>query len=204
MEIQNRIDLFNYLIESREYHSYLEIGVGNGNRFRQVEAPKTTGVDPNGKGTWTGTSDDYFAECPGLDVVKDLVFVDGLHEWRQVVRDVRNSLDHLSGDGLILIHDANPQNRDMATYPRSPTARGWHGDVWKAVLYLRTFADLDIATFAWEGLTVAVPRSNSNFQSPVIDDVQVGALSYEDLERNRVRFLNLLPGGVEELLAFAA
>ncbi|MGA8123581.1 MAG: class I SAM-dependent methyltransferase [Mycobacterium sp.] len=40
--------------------------------------------------------------------------MDGLHTYRQVVRDVENTLRHLRDDGGIVLHDCNPAHASIA------------------------------------------------------------------------------------------
>jgi hypothetical protein len=53
------------------------------------------------------SSDDFFAQDHGLERY-DLIFIDGLHEEDQCLRDLDNSLQRLSEEGFIIAHDVNP------------------------------------------------------------------------------------------------
>ena len=52
-------------------------------------------------------SDDYFSSLDKT-IKYDLIFIDGLHLEHQVDKDINNSLNHLSENGVIIIHDCNP------------------------------------------------------------------------------------------------
>ncbi len=80
-----------------------------------------------------------------------------LHTYTQVLRDVENILRYLRDDGVIVLHDCNPAHASIAC-PATSYADfraqihwwrvflGWSGDVWKAIVHLRsTRHDLRIA-----------------------------------------------------------
>ena len=65
----------------------------------------------------------------------DIIFIDGLHISTQVEKDVKNSLNHLSKHGIIVLHDCNPfLNEDSYTRViEDYWGQMWNGTVWKAV-----------------------------------------------------------------------
>ena len=147
---------------------YLEIGVWRGTSLR-LASPTTrvVGIDPDPQivGTlprrWTvhaETSDAFFARpdaavCTG---VVDVAFIDGLHHYDQVLRDLAHVERRMAPDGVILIHDCLPPDASVAT--REPTGAGmWAGDVWKIVPVLhahRPDITVTIAAAAPTGLAV--------------------------------------------------
>lgn len=137
-----RYDVINDLIREHGYKSYLEIGVANGNSFRNVSCPLKHGVDPNsGHATHRMTSDEFFAQNKRQ---YDIVFVDGLHLAEQCLRDIENSLRVLSPGGSIVVHDCLPKEEKHQLRDRGD-AKDWTGDAWKAIAELRfTRADLSI------------------------------------------------------------
>jgi hypothetical protein len=105
------------------------------------------------------TSDDFFEKKK--DMLKSLgvhvCFVDGLHTYEQALRDVLNALEDLKPGGIILMHDCNPITEAMALPAASIEAvskadipgwnGAWSGDVWKAVVHLRSlYNDLNVFT----------------------------------------------------------
>ncbi|HVA47661.1 MAG TPA: class I SAM-dependent methyltransferase [Pirellulales bacterium] len=64
-----------------------------------------------------GRSDDFFGafHAPGFF---DLVFIDGWLEHEQVYRDVTNSLEVLTANGTIVLHDCNPTTEAMQRVPQ--------------------------------------------------------------------------------------
>jgi hypothetical protein len=140
-----RTDIINSLIHRFGYTSYLEIGVQfPKSNFDNVVAEHKVSVDPVPEGpcTFVGTSDAYF-DSVSSDTMFDIVFIDGLHEHEQVLKDIDNSLKHLSPNGTIVCHDCLPTTEHMQL--REDHGKEWTGDVWKAIAILRTNADnLDI------------------------------------------------------------
>ncbi|MDJ0843862.1 MAG: class I SAM-dependent methyltransferase [Crocosphaera sp.] len=206
----NRTTIIQNLIEQKQAKIYLEIGVSTGNNFLQIRADKKMAVDPQFKipGGYASdestnyyeiTSDDFFVtqsdilETNGLDVV----FVDGLHTYEQSLKDVLNSLEYLNEGGIILMHDCNPSSKASA-HPVLSEARqmpgfnnAWMGDVWKAIVYLRSLRS-DLSVFVLDcdcGVGIVQkksPESMLNYSQEAIDN-----LSYEDLEADRANLLNL-------------
>lgn len=154
----NRIELLNYLIRSRSYNSYLEIGCAGNRTFRRIRAHHKVGVDPNRGGTLRISSDRFF------DINQenfDLVFVDGLHHAEQVLRDVGNALRQLNDGGCIVLHDCLPTTEGQQNRTK-PSTGSWTGEVWKAVVQLRTRPDCDLAVLDSDwGLGVLFKRANS-------------------------------------------
>ena len=69
------------------------------------------------------------------DFKYDIIFIDGLHHDYQVIRDIENSLNHLSDNGVIVCHDCLPFSEVMQ---RQEECYGeWTGDVWKAIAKFR-------------------------------------------------------------------
>lgn len=138
-DMRKRNDVIMYLIEKYGYKTYLEIGVGKGSNFRAIECETKHCVDPNYASTYKMTSDKFFKM---LDNKKDkrkydIVFVDGDHSKRAVMRDVNNSLRYLSKGGIILIHDMNPFSERVARKRPKPHIPTWYGDGFKVLMYHR-------------------------------------------------------------------
>lgn len=181
-------ELFNWLIDRFEYKSYLEIGCKDDTTFSQVVAASKVGVDPRSGGTHRMTSDEYFAKS--CDRTFDLIFVDGLHEAPQVLKDVANALKVLNPGGTIVMHDCDPPTELRQRVPQG-TTRGWCGDCWKACVELRTRPDLDVAcTFFDMGMGVIRVRGNSD---PITLPKPALELTWDDLQQNKASWLRQLP-----------
>ena len=145
-----RTDIINNFIQKFGYKSYLEIGTQNPNgNFNQIEIKNKYSVEPfpptglNANDySFVGTSDQYF-DFISPDTKFDIIFIDGLHHYQQVLKDIENSLNHLSDNGTIVCHDCLPTTEKMQE--RDDHGGEWTGDVWKAIAKLRVETiDLDI------------------------------------------------------------
>lgn len=91
------------------------------------------------------TSDEYFAQTADTF---DIIFIDGLHEYSQVDRDIKNALKHLNKHGVIIMHDCHPNSeacqRHCSYYPGGE----WTGDCWKA--YVKNRAELPYEMCVWD------------------------------------------------------
>ena len=202
----------NYLIKNNNFTKYLEIGVDDptGN-FDKIICKHKHSVDPcvefdTDNVDYKETSDDFFSLLDNnkLDLPKDykwdVIFIDGLHISNQVERDVNNSLNHLSENGFIVMHDTNPGSIDLARedYRLENGMRApWNGTVWKCVYKLNaTRKDLKIHTvgginpefdndICW-GLSI-ISRGEQE-----CCDFDNSFYEYRELEKNRTRHLNLI------------
>ncbi len=185
--------LFNALIEQFGYSSYLEIGCKDDTTFSQVNADRRVGVDPDRGGTLRMTSDAYFASH---DDKFDLIFIDGLHERSQVLRDFANALPRLHANGTIVMHDCDPPSEERQRVPQGPGQRGWVGDCWKAFVELRGRPDVDIVCTTFDmGMGVARVRPNADV---VTLAKPAELLTWGDFVENRERWLRLT--GPDEIL----
>lgn len=163
----DRLHLLHWLQTRYGYGAYLEIGTDRDEVFSQMRGFRLkVGVDPNAGGTHRMTSDAYFESIRQLPEASrahfDLVFIDGLHEHQQVLRDLENALACLLPGGTIVLHDCMPCAESQQAVPRPVPLSFWTGDVWKAIFQLRRRPDLDIAVgrFDW-GVAVLRVRPNS-------------------------------------------
>jgi hypothetical protein len=154
----NHTSLLNFLAakikKKEEDPHYAEIGVQSLHQnFNKINIRRKIGIDPavTGPDVYTGTSDKYFEENLSY-LVKEknrgdgfhLVFIDGLHHADQVERDFNNSLQCLSDDGYIVIHDCLPVEEITSLVPRQ--SKCWHGDVYRFIMKLHTYAGIDFVT----------------------------------------------------------
>ena len=153
-----RWDLIDYLIKKNNYLNYLEIGCDDDQLFSKVKIKNKIGVDPVSGGNIRKNSDDFFLENKDKF---DLVFIDGLHIYEQVKKDIINSLKCLNENGIILVHDCMPDSLSKQAVPRYKMK--WNGDVWKAIVDLRQREDLDIFTCEIDqGIGIITKRKNSS------------------------------------------
>jgi hypothetical protein len=154
---RSRLDLINHFINKNNFLSYLEIGCHLDEIFNEIKIEKI-GVDPISGGTFRGTSDEFFLQNKKNF---DCIFIDGLHTYDQVIKDIKNSIQFLNKDGVIILHDCLPPSASHQRVPR--TRYTWNGDVWKAIVEIRTYDNLDTYTvLADQGLGVIKKRDNSD------------------------------------------
>jgi hypothetical protein len=155
----NRIAIVNFYVNkfSRPI-SYLEIGCFKNELFYSVPVLNKVGVDPICGGNYRNTSDSFFEHNESKF---DVIFIDGLHQYDQVWKDVKNSLSCLSPDGYILIHDVLPRNSKEQNLPRITSE--WLGDCWKILfdIHDNPFLDLKIIS-ADHGIAVVTFSSSIN------------------------------------------
>ncbi len=138
----NRIAVINLLCAGQQNPAYLEIGCRDNDCFDAIIAKDKVGVDPERGGTHRLTSDQFLSGCG--DKTFDVIFIDGLHTYEQVRRDIINSLEHISTGGWIVLHDMFPRNWFEAHVPHIPEiSNDWSGDVWKVGFELARSPDLD-------------------------------------------------------------
>ena len=137
----HRWDLIEYLIKKNNYSDYLEIGCDKDQLFSKVKIQNKVGVDPVSGGNIRKTSNDFFKEN---NKKFDIIFIDGLHTYKQAKKDILNSVDSLKDNGIILVHDCMPDSMSKQAVPRYKMV--WNGDVWKSIVDLRQNNNLEIYT----------------------------------------------------------
>jgi len=214
-----RLEVIQRIIDRKKGYSYLEIGIHDGKNFFRIKAKKKTAVDPKFifsnaiKLKWCFknfhnffakyyeiTSDSYFSKADVKDAF-DVVFVDGLHTYDQSKRDVLNSLERLNENGVIVMHDCNPQHY-AAAYPAKSLEQAinlnlpgwdgnWQGDVWKTICFLRS-ARKDLRVFVLDcdcGMGI-ITRGKSEGGLDLSEE-DLTKMTFENFEENRKILLNL-------------
>ena len=181
-----RWDLIQHIINKYNYTSYLEIGCDKDQSFSKIKINKKIGVDPISGGTIRDTSDNFFINNKDKF---DIIFIDGLHHYEQVIKDIYNSLDILNDNGHILIHDCLPRTIAHQAIPRY---RGsWNGDVWKSIVELRTKSNLEVFTCEIDfGVGVIRKKNNTNPLDIKINDFK--KLKFKDYYHNNKEFMNVI------------
>jgi predicted O-methyltransferase YrrM len=216
----NRIRAVQRALAMRSDPVYLEIGVSRGQAFQRISADVKIAVDPafnlsqrtreladaTGRETryFETTSDAFFESETALleQHPIDVALIDGLHTYEQVVRDVENTVRYLREDGVIFLHDCNPPFElagrraeswdEFMAQQKGPLKIGiWNGDVWKAIVQLRsTRSDLLVGVLKCDQ-GVGFVRKGSPESTLPYSVQQVEALTYADLKADRKRLLNL-------------
>jgi hypothetical protein len=178
-----RADIINYLIKLNHYTSYLEIGAGRPDTWREIVCETKHGVDPNGTPTFRMTSDEFFTNH--CEQKYDLIFVDGLHHADQAYRDFVNALEALTSEGVLVAHDCSPRNEKEQHVPQLRGIKAWTGDVWKAYIQLRQRSDLEMYVVNTNN-GVGIIRLGE--QEPLVLPPSV---TYEAFAQNQNEWLNL-------------
>lgn len=200
-----RFEVSNHIIQKFGFKRYLEIGVHDPvHCFDKVNAETKHSVDPGldikrsgldfpNKATYKFTSDDFFTrlEASELDLSPDykwdVIFIDGLHVASQVERDILNGLNHLSPNGVIVLHDGYPF---MSGFSHDRVIEDfikplWNGTVWKAIYKLRaTRSDLITNTLLIDEGVSLVKRGESElipFNNPFYEYTYMSHHAKEDL-----------------------
>lgn len=184
--------------------SYFEIGVNIGKSLRRIDLP-TVGVDPKfmfrddimgakSELHLFQTTSDVFFQTRDLKSFfpagVELAFLDGMHLFEFLLRDLINTEMAMSRSGTIFIHDCLPINAEMTERQRRPGQRRdvelksyWTGDVWKLIPILQHHRpDLEI-TLIDCAPTGLVRLRNLNPESRTLSDIyDILRAEWESLE----------------------
>lgn len=156
-----RVEIVQFLLSQFDQPRYLEIGVNQGMTFCNVSAAEKTGVDPHfsfNTAEYLKRNRNIYLENMSSDVFFstvcsmrkfDVIFLDGLHEFNQTLRDLFNSINFLSENGIIVLDDILPNSyyssiSDLATSKKVREILGirdksWMGDVYRVVFFIASF-----------------------------------------------------------------
>jgi len=185
-----RFDIINGLIAKYGYKRYLEIGTQGDVCLLLVNCEYKVGVDPepvehkeeNSDEFWEMTSDDFFKQNKEKF---DIIFIDGLHEYKQVRNDIGNALNYLSDGGTIVVHDCNPLEEKNQQVPM-PHVQSWNGDVWKAWIFFRHLSSLYMFVVDTDQGCGIIRRG---FQTPLDGKYDI---DFEGFDKERKELLNLI------------
>jgi hypothetical protein len=215
-----RWDVINKLINRNGYKDYLEIGYYKGWSFDRIEVKNKTAVDPNpskteemetslqygqkvtleeGQTLFKLTSDEFFALITPSSKW-DIIFIDGLHEANQVLKDVQNALNHLNIGGIIILHDCNPPKFEHTTIGIDGC---WTGNCYLVACFLsnpKSFDDSEFYTIDTDwGIGVFKPYDSILGEWELKMTIDKSDLElYKEFEANRKKSINLI--SVEEFL----
>ena len=183
-----RWELLNLLAFKYRYNDYLEIGCQNVNvNFNKIIAFNKISVDPEPvfEVHHKCTSDEFFSRNLRFF---DLIFIDGLHHYEQVLKDVNNALNCLLPNGTIVVHDCLPTTEVMQQ--REDNGGEWTGDVWKAIAILRvTRPDLTISVVDTDYGCGLIKKGFSKTYIPLYQNY----LNWEYYFRHKTEMLNVIP-----------
>ena len=180
-------DVINHLPDI-ENKRYLELGIDAGWTFDNVPCKDKVGIDikPEVEPDYCMTTDKYFAKLHNQfteNEVFDLIFIDADHSAQAVVKDFNNSVNCLTYDGLILIHDLAP---------RAEEEIGACGDGFKWLYKVREcikkngLAHLQLVTCRDNhGLTMISRAQSTNFYWT---KAELDAVTFQDFMRQQAKY----------------
>jgi predicted O-methyltransferase YrrM len=180
-----RTDIINLLANKINAQKYLEIGIGQGHNFKTINCNYKIGVDPNlaTPATHHITSDVFFESNTEKF---DIIFIDGLHLYEQVYRDINNSLLSLNNEGYIICHDMNP-DYEALQLPHFQMG-AWMGDCWKAFVRLHSErSDITMYTIDTDCGCSVIQKGSQQLLN-----VDLNSLNWENFDKNRKEWLNLI------------
>lgn len=181
-----RWDLIQHIIDKYSFNNYLEIGCDKNQSFSKIRIKNKVGVDPISGGTIRDTSDNFFKYN---NQKFDIIFIDGLHHYKQVAKDIKNSLKILNPNGYILIHDCLPRSIAHQAVPRY---RGsWNGDVWKSIVEMRTLANIDTYTCQID-FGVGVIKNTKNTDMLNVNFKIFSKLKFKDYYYNYKQYMRII------------
>jgi hypothetical protein len=181
-----RLDLIQKIIHKNNYKSYLEIGCDDNKIFNAINLKKKIGVDPFVGGNYRGTSDNFFLQNQNKF---DCIFIDGLHIYDQVKKDLLNSIKFLNKNGTIIMHDCLPQSISAQAVPRYRYM--WNGDVWKSIVEARTWDHVDTFTVLIDqGVAIIKKQKNSDILK--LKTKNFKNLSFIDFYNNHTTYMKII------------
>lgn len=158
LKYPKRTTIINCLSTLVQAKNYLEIGVRDPKKnFTEILCKNKYSVDPgvefkDNPVDFKMDSDSFFKRLSQGDLsmspnIKfDVIFIDGLHRSFQVEKDISNSLQYVTDQGFIIVHDCNPASefhqRENYNYINSPAGTFWNGTTWKGFYKFRHKQDL--------------------------------------------------------------
>lgn len=179
----NRVELINKIIEERNFFNYLELGVYDKSTFNKVKAKNKTCVDFKFSADYQMTTDEFFKINTNQ---YDIIFIDANHTEVYLSRDIQNSLKILRPNGVIIVHDINPQDE----FSQIDT-NNLYQTAWKAFVKFRFTSDYLTYSYPTDcGLGVIDSSRKSKIQQN--NNIDFENLKYSDLEKNRDYFLGFI------------
>ncbi|WP_412984313.1 class I SAM-dependent methyltransferase [Pontimicrobium sp. IMCC45349] len=224
----HRTELIQNIIDRGKKKTYLEIGVNNGSTFFRIKCNKKIAVDPefvfktykkhawkilnptNFRNSFFNTTSNSFFKNEKEFLLKqkgiDVVFIDGLHTFKNSLEDILNAITYLKEDGFIVVHDCFPPHKAASiptkTYPTKEEQNiegwtgAWCGDVWKSMVYLKRHLSntLNISVYNSDyGLGLITLKNKPS--TPIMIDNKlfndIDKLTYDELIKNPKSFINI-------------
>lgn len=202
-----RSDILNYFSGKIKAKNYLEIGARNpSENFDKIICEQKYAVDPGiefeeNPVDFKMTSDLFFQKLEEgrlkipANTKFDVIFIDGLHLADQVEKDIMNALNHITDQGVVVLHDCNPPTefhaRENYYFANSPAKGSWNGTTWKAFYKYRHQHALYSICFDTDwgiGVLSKTPYPQFNTLEQPMENPY---FEYRVLESNRKKLMNL-------------
>lgn len=125
------------------------------------------GVDPVSGGNFKMTSDDFFKKFPDLKF--DVIFIDGLHEYKQCQKDCINAMKQLNTNGVILFHDLLPRSYFEEHVPRKQSS--WTGNIWRVAVELSNSKNVDFKIINID-MGLGILKLKEGFSYKIMDELK--------------------------------
>ena len=135
------------------------------------------------------TSDSFFEKN---NKIYDLIFIDGLHLYEQVYKDITNALKVLQPNGTIVCHDMLPTTEESQRYPRETAC--WNGNCWKAWVKLRQERkdlSMRVVNIDWGCGIIQFGKQN------VLASIAEEDMTFENYTKNKQLWMNII--SIEDL-----
>ncbi len=151
--------LIPLLVEGVGAESYLEFGTYINETIKNVKCPKRYGVDTkvasnNANNIWffEMTTKMFIERHAAEHAPFDFVFIDSDHSAEAVEDDFNGIWPHVSDEGLVLLHDTNPESE-------ADTVPTLCGDAWKFAFQQSYRPNFEAVTLPYHpGLTIIRKR----------------------------------------------
>lgn len=222
----NRTQFIQKLIDTKSAKTYLELGTGNGRNFLSIRCKKKYAVDPKfiipigfkvkclllNPHNWFAhyfqeTSENFFiTHKTSIKKLKtlDVVFIHSQHSFEASLKVALNALQYLSPDGVIIVHNCFPPNREAAyAVKKIPEGKerqieGLCGDVFKSIVYLRIkYLDtLRVRVLETDyGLGVITLKKKFNSTTEIDQELfkKVDKLTWDEMMEDPEKMIGLVP-----------
>ncbi len=185
-----RTPIINHIIQKNNFNSYLEIGTHNGSNFDKIIIKEKIGVDPKplkeDPKIIRISSDNFFKTNNSK---YDIIFIDGLHLEDQADRDLKNSINYINDNGIIIMHDCNPPSEfhQRQNYKINEKFPPWNGTAWRSYVKLRMKnKNLSMCCVDCDWGVGIIKKGKQKLYNFIED------FSYWDLHNDRKTILNLI------------
>lgn len=179
----NRVQLINKFIQERGFTSYLELGVYDKTTFNNINCANKKCVDLIRPADYQMSTDDFFA----INKDKyDIIFIDANHTEPYLSRDIKNSLQILNENGVIVLHDVNPPDEFSQI-----DSNMLYQTAWKAFVKFRFSSNYLTYSYPTD-CGLGVIDTSKTIKIKKNDNIDYENLEYEDLEKHREHFLGFI------------